>query len=250
MVSKHTETMKKTIQFIALLSVILALPVLTTANPGNTTKISGNGIVKTQDRQLSSFNAIKVSGGIDVELSQGNEPKLQVEADENLLVLIHTELNNGVLNIYHDENIQKSKTMKIHLTFKQLDAITASGGCDIESKHKLNFTTLKMDLTGGCDIKLECKTDNLVCKQNGGCDVVLNGEAHQGTFDVSGGSDVKASAFLLKECTIDASGGSDVSVNVTSELTAKATGASDIIYYGKPAKVIKSAHGSSDIIGK
>jgi hypothetical protein len=54
----------------------------------------------------------------------------------------------------------------------------------------------------------------------------------------------------LKKCTIDASGGSDVEVNVKNELTMEASGASDITYYGNPSKVIKSAHGASDIHSK
>jgi hypothetical protein len=242
--------MKNSIKFIALLLVILDMSVLSTANPVNTTKITGNGNVKTQVRQVSPFHAIKVSGGIDVELSQGNDLKLVAEADENLLPLIRTEVKDGVLNIYHAENIQNAKTMKIHLTFKELDVISASGGCDVESKQKLVFTTLKMDISGGCDIELNCKAENLVCKQSGGCDVELSGEAQKGTFNVSGGCDVKASELHLKNCTVDASGGSDVSVNVTGELTVKASGASDVNYYGKPVKVIKSAYGASDINSK
>lgn len=239
--------MKNSIPFIALLIVILALPVLTTANPSNTTLITGNGIVKTQDRQVSSFHAIKVSGGIDVELSQGNELKLQVEADENLIPNIRTEVKDGVLNIYTEGSIRHAQTMKVHLTFKQLDAITASGGCDIESKHKLSFTTLKLDISGGCDIELNCNAENLVCKQSGGCDVELSGEAQKGTFEVSGGCDLKASEFHIKNCEVDASGGSDVSIYAKGELTITATGASDVNYYGKPTKITKSAHGASDI---
>jgi len=240
--------MNKINLFNLLLIVVLALPVLSVANPVNTNStITGNKNVITQDRKVSSFHAIKVSGGIDMELSQGNELRLQVEADENLMAIIHTEVSDGVLNIYHDENIHDAKTMKIHLTFQQLDAITASGGCDIESKHKLGFAKLKIDLSGGCDIKLDCRAGSLVCKQSGGCDSEFSGEAEYGTFDVSGGCDVKATEFHLKNCTIDASGGSDVSVNVTGELNAQATGASDITYSGKPVKVIKSANGSSDI---
>ena len=244
--------MKKFNLFIMLIMVALALPVLCAANPvNNNNSITGNKIVITQDRPVTSFHAIKVSGGIDVELSQGNELKLQVEADENLIALIRTEVKDGVLNIYHEENIHNAKTMKIHLTFQKIDAITASGGCDIESKQKLNFTKLKTDLSGGCDIKLECKADNLVCILSGGCDAELKGEAENCTLNISGGCDVKASEFYLKNCTVDASGGSDVEVNVIKgELTMEASGASDITYYGKPVKVVKSAHGASDIHGK
>jgi len=243
--------MKKFNPFNALLLVTLALPVLSAANPVNTNStITGNKNVITQDRPVTSFHAITVSGGIDVDLSQGNELKLQVEADENLVAIIHTEVKDGVLNIYHEENIREAKTMKIHLTFQQLDAIIASGGCDIVSKQKLNFATLKVELSGGCDIRLNCKADNLVCLHRGGSDAELSGEAANGNFKVSGGCDVKASEFYLKNCTVDASGGSDVSINVTGELTMKAAGASDITYYGKPSKVIKSAQGASEIKGK
>jgi hypothetical protein len=250
MVSKHYETMKKFNRFITLIMVALALPVLSTANPVNNNSITGNKIVITQDRTVTSFHALKVSGGIDVELLQGKQLKLQVEADENLVALIHTEVKDGVLNIYHDKNIQNAKTMKVYVTFQDLDAITASGGCDIESKHQLGFNKLKTDMSGGCDMKLDCKAKNLVCILSGGCDAELSGEAESGTFDVSGGCDLKASELRLKNCTIDASGGSDVEVNVKGELTIEASGASDVTYYGKPAKVSQSAHGASDIHGK
>jgi hypothetical protein len=236
--------MKKTNLFIAIMLVTMALPVLSAAHPN---PIKGNSNVIIQDRTVTSFHAIKVSGGIDVVLSQGNDLKLQVEADENLLPLIFTEVRDGVLTIYHEEKIQNAKMMKVHLTFKQLDAITASGGCDIESTQKLSFAKLKVDLSGGCDMKLDCKADNLVSTQSGGCDMELSGEAVNGNFNISGGCDVKASGFYLKNCTVDASGGSDVSVNVTGELNMKASGASDITYYGKPAKVMQSATGASDI---
>jgi hypothetical protein len=239
--------MKTINQFITLLLVILAVPVLSVTNPVNASTINGNGIVKTQVRQVSAFNAIKVSGGIDVEMAQGNELKLRVEADENLISQVRTEVKDGVLNIYTEGNIRNAQMMKVHLTFKQLNAITGSGGCDIISNHKLNFTTLKLDISGGCDIKLNCKADNLVCKQSGGCDVELSGEAQKGTFNTSGGCDLKASEFYLKNCTVDASGGSDVSVNASGELIITATGASDVNYYGKPTKITKSALGASDI---
>jgi len=243
--------MKKIIQCIAPMLLALALPVLSAANQIYTDNtIAGSKNVITQDRQVPAFHALKVSGGIDVELLQGNTLKLQVEADDNLVALIRTEVKDGVLTIWHDETIHDAKAMKIHLTFQQMDAISASGGCDIESKQKLSFATLKLDLSGGCDIVLDCKADKLVCKQSGGCDAGLSGEAQNAVFEVSGGCDVKASDLYLKDCTVDASGGSDVSVRASGELNMKASGASDITYYGKPAKITQNANGASDITGK
>ncbi len=56
-------------------------------------------------RNVSSFSAIKVSGGIDVYLSQSNEDAVAVSAsDEKYRDDIKTEVKNGVLNIYFDNN--------------------------------------------------------------------------------------------------------------------------------------------------
>ena len=243
--------MKRINNCIALIMVALALPLLSAANlvAGNGA-VTGNQNVITQNRTVTAFHAIKVSGGIDVELLQGKELKLQVEADENLVPLIRTEVKDGVLNIYHDESIRNAKTMKIHLTFQNIDMITASGGCDIESKQKLGFASLKTDLSGGCDIKLDLKAGQLNCYHSGGCDAVFTGEAENFTLNVSGGCDVKASGLVAKKCTVDASGGSDVDINVKGELTMKASGASDITYTGHPAKIVQSSHGASDIRGR
>ncbi|MFO7622016.1 MAG: DUF2807 domain-containing protein, partial [Bacteroidales bacterium] len=46
--------------------------------------VYGNKEVVTRERQARDFTGIRVSTGIDVYLSQGNNPKLTVEADENL----------------------------------------------------------------------------------------------------------------------------------------------------------------------
>ena len=243
--------MKITKHFLALIWVALALPFLSAANlvAGNIT-VTGNQNVITQNRSVTAFHAIKVSGGIDVELLQGKELKLQVEADENLVPLIRTEVKDGDLNIYHDESIRNAKTMKVHVTFQNIDAITASGGCDIISKQKLGFATLRLDLSGGCDVKLDCKAGKLDMLISGGCDVVLTGEAENCSINASGGCDVKASQFYLKDCTVDASGGSDVEINAKGELNLKASGASDITYFDKPARIVQSALGASDIHGR
>ena len=240
--------MKEIKQCIAMILVALALPVVSVAHPAvHINNITGNNHVITQNRTVTSFHAIKVGGGINVELLQGKELKLQVEADENLVPLIHTEVKEGVLNIYHDENIQNAKTMKIRLTFQDIDAIMASGGCDIVSKQKLGFSSLKIDLSGGCDIILDCKAGKLDCIISGGCDAVLKGEAENCTVNASGGCDLKASQLYLKNCTVDASGASDIEINATGELIIKATGASDITYFGKPARLMQSSHGASGI---
>src|SRR5690242_18909642 len=66
-----------------------------------------------QVRSVGAFSAIKVSGGIDVYLSQSNEEAVAVSAsDIENRDNIKTEVENGVLNIYYDNNSFKFKSNK------------------------------------------------------------------------------------------------------------------------------------------
>ncbi len=68
--------------------------------------IKGNNNVVTKDRSTTAeFSKIKVSNGLDVEIFQGNENKIILEADENLHDIIFTEIENGVLRIYSEKSI-------------------------------------------------------------------------------------------------------------------------------------------------
>jgi hypothetical protein len=55
----------------------------------------GNGNVIKQERKVSAFNAIEVSGAFDVYLSLGSAQSVIVEADENLMPLIRTAVSGN-----------------------------------------------------------------------------------------------------------------------------------------------------------
>lgn len=239
--------MRNISQFVLLVLVATGITIMSVANPEDNDAISGNGKVVTRDRAIEPFHALKVSGGIDAELAQGSNISLQVETDENIIDNIKTLVKDGVLNIYPEKNIKNVTAMKVRLVFNSMDAIEASGGCDISSKEKLNFSTLHTELSGGCDVKMDFRADKLYCNHSGGCDAYFKGEAGDCQLDVSGGSDFKGSDFHVTNCSIVASGGSDVAVFVTGELDVEASGASDVYYAGSPSKVTKRASGGADI---
>lgn len=229
-----------------LIAVIAFIPFF--ANANQQSKIKGNEKVVKQERKISDFHAIDVTGGIDIILTQGNEVSLTVEADENLHPIIITRVDDGVLKIFPEKSIRDAEELTIHLTFKDIDAISATGGCDISSNGHLKLSKLSTKLTGGSDLDLDLTVNELVCTHTGGCDASFNGVGQRGVFTVTGGSDVEALNLKLEDCTIVATGGSDVKVNVTSTLTINASGSSDITYTGSPKKVTKTATGGSDIM--
>src|SRR5579863_2634495 len=94
MFCKTNKTMRSiTRYFLAFL--LIAGPAYIFASPKAKAPIQQ----KTEDRHLSGFHAIEVGGPYDVTLTQGNTESVRVEAPEDVISHVTTEVENGVLKI-------------------------------------------------------------------------------------------------------------------------------------------------------
>ncbi|WP_052143728.1 head GIN domain-containing protein [Wocania ichthyoenteri] len=210
--------------------------------------VRGNGNVETQERTINEpFSAIKATEGLNVYLTQSNSESITVEADENLHDLIITEVVDGVLKIHTSENIGKSTSKKVMVSFKNISAITSTSGSDVYSTNTITTNHLKLNSTSGSDMKLEVNTSILECKSTSGSDLRLSGKTEKLIAEATSGSDIKASNLIAESSQVKATSGADISVNTVKELTAKATSGGDIRYYGNPEKVNKNKSSSGSV---
>ena len=210
--------------------------------------IKGNGDVINEVRNISSnFNAIKVSQGLDLYITQSNEISLSVEADANLHELIMTEVEDGELRIYTTENIQQAKSRKIMLSLRDITAIKATSGSDVFTTNTLEVKNLELTCTSGADMNLDVKTEHLTCESTSGSDVELRGSTKDFMVKATSGSDIDASKLTAEITTANATSGADISIHVTKELTANATSGADIRYTGNPEKINASDSSSGSV---
>jgi hypothetical protein len=218
--------MQKLFSVLILSVFILSASAQKTVNDANAEK-----------RSVSGFHAIEVSGGIDLYLSQGEEAVAVSASKTEFRDKIITEVKNGVLKIWFDwKNGIKfnwdNHKLKAYVSVKSLDALRASGGSDIDVDGTIKATKLDMGISGGSDFKGSVETDELKIEASGGSDVSISGKATKLTIDVSGGSDFSGYDLASDICNVEASGGSDVRVMVNKELSADASGGSDVYYKG------------------
>jgi len=235
--------MKKRISSSVIL-VILACFLLPQTLPAQ--QVEGDGNVTKKSRNVANFSAVSVSSGIDLYLTQGNTISLEVETDQNIHEYIITEVKDGVLKIYVDGSIRSVKEMNVYLTFREIDALTASGGSDVEASGTISQDRLTIECSGGSDLKMDLVVDELKLSTSGGSDADITGEARVFHATSSGGSDLDAMELKTAECTLESSGGSDAHVYVTDKLKVQASGGSDVYYKGD-AVVDASVSGSSDL---
>lgn len=193
-------------------------------------KVKGSGNIATETRDLKDFKAVEVSGVFNVEVVAQKDFSVQVEADDNLLQYIKTEVHNGVLEISTTKQIKSKSGLKIRISAPDIERVEASGVA------KINVSDLKnagfnVNTSGASKIELSGVTDKLV-------------------IEVSGASKIDAENLTARAATIDSSGASKISVNATESIRADASGASKITYTGGAMEVIKNTSGASSVSAK
>jgi len=207
----------------------------------------GNGNVIKQERKVSAFDAIEVSGAFDVYLSLGTAQSVFIEADENLLPLIRTVVIGNTLKIDNNKPIHNSKSMKVYITVTDLKRVELSGAVDLHSQNKLTLNELAVEISGATDATLDLAVQKLAVSSSGGSNLKLSGMANRVDLDVSGAVDIRAFELLAEIVSIDISGAGEVEINVTKELTSDISGAATVRYKGNPAKVDSEISGAGSI---
>ncbi len=199
-----------------------------------------------------NFTNITVSNGIDLFLTQGSTESIVIKGLEDVIkdVVIEQEGNN--LTIKYKEGINWSRLFKgtqiqVHVTVKKLNALSASGGSDVETQNTINTDKMSIKSSGGADLDLNIVCKDIIISSSGGSDINLKGSAENMILNTSGGSDVDAFEFKVNYAQVNTSGGSDANVYVNKGLTANATGGSDIHYKGNAALKKVSNSKSADI---
>ncbi len=202
-----------------------------------------------------SFSRLKVSGGIDVYLSQGNAEGIAVSAaKDKYRENIHTDVVDGELRIYYKsednagiERLIGNKKLKVYISFKTLARIEGSGASDFWVNGAITTPALDIDLSGACDLKANLAVTDLNLKLSGASDAKLWGSAVNANIEASGASDVKAYDLVTSNCTAKASGASDINITVNTSFRVDASGASDIYYKGTCSVSDKRSSGASTI---
>ena len=198
-----------------------------------------------------AYNAIKVSGGINLYLSQSDNMAIAVSAaNENYKEGIKTVIENGTLKIFYDGEKnwhKKDRKLRAYVSFSNLNKLDASGACDVVVAGSLTVTALEMRMSGACDFTGKVNVNTLKLNLSGASDVQITGAANTVNIESSGASDVKGFGLVTDFCNANISGASDVNITVNKELNAAASGSSDIKYKGTAVVIKHSSSGASSI---
>lgn len=209
-----------------------------TRGPGNYVK---------EDRMVGKFSSLEIGGAFKVFLTQGKQESLTVEADENEIGEIVTEIAGSKLKIYLKPGCRgKCHEMTLYVTFVDLHSVDFSGAVEVVGTHPLTFADLDMQISGAAEITLDMAVEKLDAEFSGASEVELKGTCKRGIIEISGASDFNADELEFGDLDIGISGAADARLLVTGNLDVDASGASSVRHSGG-AKVTSHVSGASSV---
>ncbi|MEF8811627.1 MAG: head GIN domain-containing protein [Bacteroidales bacterium] len=195
---------------------------------------------KKENREVSAFSKISMSVSGDLYLTQGDEYKLEIEGDEDLLDDIETTVKNGRLKIKHNKPFRFSwnnKKVKIYVTTKEVEELSLSGSGNIIARTPISTEDVQFNVSGSGEIKIdELEAANINASISGSGDIRLAGRNSGGSLDISisGSGELHASDLRLRRAEISISGSGSCDVHVTENLEADVSGSGKVRYNGNP----------------
>jgi hypothetical protein len=189
-------------------------------------EIKGSGVSVKQKREVASFNSIASQGVFDIDVVCQKPQSIEVEADDNLLQLITTEVSNNVLHIKSNRSLSASDPIKIKISLPELEGISADGAG-------------KFDITGIKSEKFEIDAD-------GATNIRVAGETKLIDIDSHGAGKIDAHKLRAARGIVEAKGVARVDVNVAEQLDVTVSGPSHVTYQGDPV-LNKTIHGPGSV---
>ncbi len=199
-------------------------------------------VVKLEKYMAEAFHSLELQNNIHVYLKQDTAfqeavvplNRVVIEAHENLIHLVKTEVEDGRLQISLKESIRKKYAPRVHVYVDDIQQIVASRGVTLESVNTISGTSLLHELQLGARSTLDLDLGDLELHMRMGAYTTLTGNVNSIQIDSSAGTYLDASGLNARICDIQASMGTFSSLNVAERIKGDVSKGSVLIYSGSP----------------
>ena len=193
--------------------------------------VSGSGQVASQAPQVSGFTKIELSGPGELTIEQGGTESLTIEADDNVLPRLTSEVSDGTLKLDKKRGItlQPRTPIRYRVTLKDLTGLEISGSATVRGEG-MRLQSLRLEISGSGVVN-------------------LSGSAAEQDIEVSGSGRYEAAELPSEKVQADISGSGQVAVAVSRELKVDISGSGSLTYSGDPS-VQQDVSGSGRVIKK
>jgi hypothetical protein len=232
--------------------------------------VRGSGDVVDEERPVSGITSVSVANQGDLYIELGEQEKLVIEAEDNLLEYIESDVRGGelVLKTSRGVNIRNTKPIRYYLTVIALEEIAVFSSGDINAPEfeadrftidvnssgdvnvvGLDVTELVIDVSSSGDVTVgELVADQLdVTISSSGNLTIREGDVEEQDISISSSGDYDARNVQGQRATVRISSSGDATIRVSDELEARLTSSGDLYYIGNPSVDARESS-SGDVI--
>jgi hypothetical protein len=233
---KRKSLIGRTIRVVFILALISILAIFAVSCKWTIGFVRGSGNVVTEERDVSDFHKIHLSGIGNLIITQGEEESLTIEADDNIIPIIETDVSGERLDIGFKRGytFTPSATLKFHLTVVDLDEISLSGAGNIDCE---GFETevLQFDVSGAGDLDFDLDAGRVEVVVSGAGNIILSGKVDSQEIEIDGAGKYNGEDLESRQCEIRVSGAGSATVNVSELLDVEINGIGNVYYTGSPS---------------
>lgn len=233
---------------IALASLFL-LFLLSSCSYMGGKRVTGDGELSTQDRNVGDLRGVEVTGSMQVIVAQGPTATVRIEADRNLHSYIVTELDGDVLKVHPKRgyNLRPRAHIKIYVTAPQYHTLAITGSGKIQSSSRITGgEKLKVEITGSGNIVADVDAPTVNTEITGSGSITLNGNTRTLGSEINGSGEVHSFNLLSEATEVEINGSGNAEVFASKQLNIDISGSGDVQYKGSPV-VNQSIAGSGKI---
>jgi len=211
-------------------------------------RVKGSGHVITENRSISGFNNIDVSGAIDVYVRQDSSTSVKVEADDNILEYIEIHTDGSTLEIYTENNIRlrPSNKIKVYVSNPNYKEIQVSGASSVRCENEITSAdVLEVGLSGASEGRLELNAPKISVHLTGASNASVKGKTKDFEGSASGASEIRGFDLLSENANVNASGASHIEIFASVKIDGDASGASSVNYKGNAQSNVGKSGASS-----
>ncbi|HEY2349365.1 MAG TPA: head GIN domain-containing protein [Puia sp.] len=212
-------------------------------------RVHGNGVIKSEERTVSSFREVEAAGNIQLMVIQGDLQPVKLEGDENILSYIELIQQGDRIIIKTKEgvNLVPSGDLRVYVTSPTYKSIEVSGSSDIIGQNKITSTDeLSLEASGAGDIKMEVDAPKISAGISGSGSINLRGQAKDFDMNLTGAGHAYCYDLLTENTKVDISGAGSAQLYASVKLTADISGAGNISYKGN-ASVSQQISGAGSV---
>ncbi len=215
-------------------------------------KITGEGPIVHQERNISGFTGIDLRMPGDVYVTPGPTFDVELNAQQNILDVMETyvEGNSLIIRIKNDVSLKKHEPISIFISLPVVQSVRISGSGNINCPDSIFSTNFTTDISGSGNINLaHVKASQLNANISGSGSTRINGgDAPIALLNISGSGNFHLLNFATQTMSTTTSGSGNMFVNVANNLNATISGSGSVHYLGNP--VVNSTISGSGIVKK